>query len=116
MQWHYGLILKMFDELCDFLTNQNKNLLIPWFILTSYAYYEEDKPLLSDACFDSLCKRLSQYYFEIDHIHKDLLLDETQGEEIKFHTGHFLKYPERIKYVVEEIRKLSPLDILSITG
>ena len=89
----------MFDEVCLRLTTANKNLLVPWFIMASYAYYENDRPLLSDASFDDLTKRLAEAWREIKHMHKSLI-DETD-----FKTGHYLQFPNRIRYAVKWLEK-----------
>lgn len=89
----------MLDGLCLQLTTANKNLLIPWFIMASYSYYEKDEPILTDEGFDDLTKRLASSFHEIEHIHKHLI-DPTQ-----FKTGYYLKYPDRIKYAVKSLLK-----------
>ena len=106
----------MLDNLCLRLTSGNKNLLVPWFLLSCFAYYENDRPLLSDAAFDDLTKRLAASFQDIEHIHKSLI------DQSDFKTGHYLQYPTRIKYAVEWLEKnqkdvdnLIELDYLSQT-
>ena len=48
----------MFDELALKIVSNNKNMLIPWYLMTAYAYYIEDSPLISDMIFDQLSKDL----------------------------------------------------------
>ena len=89
----------MLDNVCLKLTTENENLLVPWFIMSCFAYYENDRPLLSDSAFDDLTKRLSEAWDKIKHMHKGLV-DPTD-----FKTGHYLQYPTRIKFAVEYLEK-----------
>jgi NAD-dependent DNA ligase len=64
------------EKYCIDVTSDNKNMLVPWYLMASYAYYEEDEPLISDSLFDKLANRLLSSWEDIEHRHKDLLNKE----------------------------------------
>ena len=71
------------------------------YLMCSYAYYVEDKPLISDYEFDMLSKYIMQNYDKIDHFHKHLV---TKGD---LEAGTYLgKYPERVKGAVRHWRTI----------
>lgn len=49
------------------------NMLVPLYILASYAYYHLDRPVLSDGAFDELALALLANWSAIDHRHKHLI-------------------------------------------
>lgn len=65
-----------YDAHCLELVTANPKLLVPWILMASYAYYYEDDPILSDGCYDDLCKRLHAVYDSIEHPHKHLVPKE----------------------------------------
>jgi len=67
----------MKDTIMYKLTSANSNLLVPWYLLASYAYYHLDDPILSDAAFDDIAKKLLDKYETIEHRHKHLI---TKGD------------------------------------
>ena len=74
--------------------------MVPWYLMASYAYYKEDDPILSDAYFDNLAKRMLDAWDEIEHFHKHLITT------IDLAAGSYLgDYPERVKGGLEELRK-----------
>ena len=46
-----------FDKDCMDLIDDNINLIVPWYLMAAYAYYNEDNPILSDSIFDRLGER-----------------------------------------------------------
>ena len=44
--------------------------LVPYYLMSSYLYYHQDKHVLDDEDYDKLCKRLLDNYKDIKHIHK----------------------------------------------
>lgn len=48
----------------------NRNMLIPWYLLASYAYYVLDVGLVSDATFDAICIMLDEEWDDVEHMHK----------------------------------------------
>ena len=69
--------------------------------MAAYAYYVEDDPILSDASFDRMGRKLAEHWKDIDHFHKDhIKMDDLKA-------GTFLgEYPSRVKYGLEEVRRL----------
>ena len=51
----------------------NMNLLVPYYIMMSYRYYEKDDPIVSDSLFDKTAKKLLSEWENISHFHKDYL-------------------------------------------
>lgn len=87
------------DKYCSDLTDTNPNLMVPWYLMASYAYYEQDNPILSDAVFDRLGRRLLEMYDKVEHFHKHLItVDDLKA-------GTYLgEYPSRIKGAIEALR------------
>ncbi len=63
------------------------NLLVAWYLMASYGYYHMDKSIISDAMYDSICKRLLDgiHSFEIDHMHLHLCDDDALRAGTAFH-------------------------------
>jgi len=86
---------------CDHTVNGehvsgNPNMLIPWYLMSSYMYYEKDDPFLTDGCFDWLCKEPDERWDETDHWHKPLV----DRDALKAGTGYQIDWanlPTRIK-------------------
>ena len=73
--------------------DKNPNMLIPYYLMFSYLYYEKDIILIDDGEFDQMCKTLYDKYDNLEHMHKHLVSkgDLTAG------TGYGIKYTEIIK-------------------
>ena len=88
------------EKACIQTIDSNINLLVPWYLMTSYAYYVEDDPIISDSLFDRLGKKLLESWEEVEHFHKDYLnVDMLRAGT---YSG---EYPSRVKNAVEQIRK-----------
>lgn len=93
-------LIAMFEKMAMDNTETNPNMLIPWYIMASYAYYVEDNPLLTDGSFDRLCTKLLDKYDDLEHQHKSFV-DKEQ-----LTAGTFLgDYPTRIPDVVKQMRR-----------
>ena len=91
--------LSLFDKQCLETVDDNKNMLVPWYLMASYAYYEEDNPILEDATFDRLAKILLKDWDEVEHFHKHILTKEM------LEAGTFQgEYPSRVKYAIQDLR------------
>lgn len=90
--------LNLDKELTDAI-DRNPNMMVPWYIIASYAYHEEDDPILSDGMFDRLRKRMIGKWDEIEHYHKEYItLDMLK-------TGTYTdKYPKRVELGLESLR------------
>ena len=73
--------------------DKNPNMLIPYYLMFSYLYYEKDIILIDDGEFDKMCRTLLEKYDDLEHMHKHLVSkgDLTAG------TGYGIKYTEIIK-------------------
>lgn len=91
------------DRYCCNLLLSNKHMAVPWFILASYAYYVEDDPIITDACYDFVYKFMLTYWKDIVHIHKDVVFTAL-GAGSTTGSGYAIKYPSRIKHVVRSMR------------
>ena len=62
------------DEKVERLIAENKHLLVPWYLILSYAYYYRDVSLVSDELYDRICKNLLTALgsFDIEHRHMGL--------------------------------------------
>lgn len=72
--------------------NLTINQKVSWYLMCSYAYYQENISLLSDQVYDQICKDLLKDFDKIDHIHKHLL----DKNSLKCGTGFNVIYPERV--------------------
>lgn len=78
------------------LLQDNRHLLVPWYLMASYLYYIKDISLLTDLTYDlEVCKRLDAEWESIEHQHKTLV----RREELCCGTGYYLleaDYPLRV--------------------
>ena len=70
----------------------NPNMLVPYYLMFSYAYYKENESLISDSEYDQICQDLITNWNDITHWHKPLL----NLESLKAGTGYDIKYPNRV--------------------
>ena len=71
----------------------NPNMLVPYYLMFSYAYYKENESLISDSEYDQICRDLITNWDNITHWHKPLL----NLESLKAGTGYDIaKYPNRV--------------------
>jgi len=70
----------------------NPNMLVPYYLMYSYAYYKENESLIEDAEYDQICQDLITNWDNITHWHKPLL----DLESLKAGTGYDIKYPNRV--------------------
>jgi len=90
---------QLFDKDCLDVVDDNLNMSVPWYLMASYAYYEEDRPILSDSVFDRLARKILEFWEVIDHLHKDYLNEDM------LKAGTFIgEYPSRVKFALQELR------------
>ena len=72
---------------------KNPNMLVPYYLMFSYLYYEKNVSLIEDTEFDKLCQTLLEKYDNVEHMHKHLVSKEalTAG------TGYDIVYTNMIK-------------------
>lgn len=86
----------MSDDRCRAAIRKSKNLMVPWYLMSSYLYYCKDISLLSDGLYDKLCADMIEAWPEITHRHKHLI----DLEALKAGTGFQLReddYPQIVK-------------------
>lgn len=81
------------DRFVEEVCSKNPNMLVPYYLMLSYLYYELDQGLVSDEVFDRICKRLLERWEAIEHFHKHLI----DFEALAAGTGYYLSFPLRVK-------------------
>lgn len=71
----------------------SSNRLVPYYLMSSYLYYDCDKFVLEDTDYDLLCKRLLNEWDKITHMHKHLI----DPESLKAGTGFGNQYTNMVK-------------------
>ena len=81
---------------------ESKNMMIPWYLMASYAYYEESDPIFTDFYYDSIARRMIDEWKNIHHFHKHLIsLDDLTA-------GCYMgTYPIRTICALKQLRILS---------
>jgi len=88
----------LYDAKCLFSIT-NENMLVPWYLMAAYAYYEEDDPIISDSLFDRICKSILDNWDSIQHYHKKYLSKEM------LEAGTYIgDYPSIVAGAVRNIR------------
>jgi len=93
--------MDLYDKECYDNIERNPNMIVPWYIMAAYAYYEEDNPILSDAVFDRLAKKMLENWDDIEHFHKEYLSIDM----LKAGTYNG-EYPSRIRGAVDSVRRI----------
>lgn len=90
----------MLEKYADKIIKKNKNMMVPYYIMASYAYYVEDDPIFSDSYYDELAKTILKEWDEITHYHKYLLSKDALV------AGSFLgDYPSIIEGALKDLRQ-----------
>ena len=71
----------------------NPNMLIPYYLMYSYLYYEKNKSIVTDDEYDMICKRLYDEWNDVEHYHKHLV----DRDSLLAGTGYHIQFNERIK-------------------
>lgn len=91
---------QVLDKDCYDSVDSNINMLVPWYIMAAYAYYVEDDPIITDAAYDRLVKKLIENWDEVEHYHKHHLSKE------QLEAGTYLgEYPSIVRGAVRDLRK-----------
>ena len=70
----------------------NPNMLVPYYLMHSYIYYQLHDSIIKDYEYDEMCKQLKDKWESIKHYHKNLVDTNALGAG----TGYQLKYNQRI--------------------
>ena len=74
--------------------------MVPWYLMASYAYYEESDPIFTDQFFDEMGKTMLEVWDDIEHFHKELISRDD------LNAGTYLgEYPERVKGGLKSARE-----------
>ena len=88
-----------FDQTAALLFMENLNMMVPWYLMASYAYYKQDDPIFSDEFFDNMGKTMLERWDDIEHWHKEYI---NKGD---LEAGTFLgEYPSRVKGALKNLR------------
>lgn len=94
---------KTFDRKARDKCAKNLNMVVPFYLMGAYAYYELDDPIMTDATFDWLAQIGNQHWDTITHPHKHLLTKDM------LEAGTFIlgenKWPS---IVIDAVRGLDP--------
>ena len=77
-------------------------MLIPYYLMFSYLYYEKNISLIDDAEFDGMCKTLLDKLDTLSHMHKHLV----KKESLTAGTGYDIKYTNIIKDSALKLKKI----------
>lgn len=90
----------MLDDHVAKIFEKNVNMMVPWYLMASYAYYVQDDAIFSDGFFDEMGKTMLAVWDDIEHFHKEHI---TKGD---LEAGTFLgEYPSRVEGGLNEVRK-----------
>lgn len=90
----------MLEDYAETYIKKNKNMMVPYYIMASYAYYVDDDPIFSDSYYDELAKRILKHWDEINHYHKYILSKDA------LEAGSFLgDYPSIIEGALKSLRQ-----------
>ena len=82
-------------------------MLVPYYLMFSYAYYKENESLIEDTEYDQICQDLITNWNDITHWHKRLL----NLDSLKAGTGYDIKYPERVVNAALALIKKDKLNV-----
>lgn len=78
----------------------NPNMLVPYYLMLSFAYYKQDDPIVSDAFYDKLARKLLKEYDNIEHYHKHLISKDA------LEAGSYLgEYPSIVEGALNDLRR-----------
>ena len=73
------------------IISHSKHMAVPYYLMASYAYYEQADPIFSDAYYDELANFILDNYDTIDHYHKHLISKDD------LEAGSYLgSYPSKV--------------------
>ena len=90
---------KNWDQAAALLFMENLNMMVPYYLMASYAYYKQDDPIFTDAFFDNMGKTMLERWDDIEHWHKEYI---NKGD---LEAGTFLgEYPTRVEGALRSLR------------
>ncbi len=94
----------LFDVYMYREVTRSVHMYVPWYLMAAYAYYVEDDPVLSDAAFDGMAKKMLEQWGEIEHQHKHLITID----DLRAGTLLLAEYPLRVIGAVEKLKERRP--------
>ena len=89
------------DQHAALLFMENLNMMVPYYLMASYAYYKQDDPIFSDAFFDNMGKTMLERWEDIADFHKEYI---NKGD---LEAGTYLgKYPTRVEGALRSLRNV----------
>ena len=89
------------DQHAALLFMENLNMMVPYYLMASYAYYKQDDPIFSDAFFDNTGKTMLERWEDIAHFHKEYI---NKGD---LEAGTYLgKYATRVEGALRSLRNV----------
>lgn len=70
----------------------NRNMLVPYYLMLSWLYYERDEIIVGDDLYGVICTRLDAEWDAIEHWHKHLV----DRSSLAAGTGYYLTVPDRV--------------------
>ena len=92
-----------FDRYSRGLIADNPRLMVPWYLMASYLYYEHNTSILSDPWFDHLCARLLEWRPLLAHQHLHLV----EPEALEVGTGFQLDFDNFPRLITDAARHLA---------
>jgi NAD-dependent DNA ligase len=90
----------MLDDHAADLFAKNINMMVPYYLMASFAYYKQDNPIFSDSFFDNMAKTMLHCWSDIEHRHKHLINTDDLS------AGTYLgEYPSIVEGALEDLRK-----------
>ena len=87
------------DQKAAELFAENINMMVPYYLMASYAYYKEYDPIFSDDFFDAMAKTMLERWDDIEHMHKVYISKND------LRAGTFLgAYPTRVEGALRSLR------------
>ena len=71
----------------------NPNMLVPYYLMHSFIYYEINDSIITDYEYDEICRELKDKWDDVTHYHKHLIDVNALGAG----TGYQVKYNKRIE-------------------
>ena len=92
----------MLDSQAQEIFDDNINMMVPWYLMASFAYYKQDDSIFSDAFFDNMSKVMLERWDEIEHFHKHLIgtMDLVAGTYLG-------EYPNRVIDGLPHLRSIN---------
>ena len=88
-----------YEARAKYIISRSKHMSVPYYLMASYAYYEQDDPIFSDAYYDELANFILNNYDTIDHYHKHLISKDD------LEAGSYLgSYPSKVIGALDHLR------------